>query len=48
MYVSHSAAELRYPEPHSVLGEGLARDMESKIAAIHQIHNNVTGCLSAG
>lgn len=33
--VAQSTAELRDPEADGVLGEGLARDVEAQIAAIH-------------
>jgi hypothetical protein len=39
--ISHSAAELGYPEAHCIFGEGLPRDVEAQVAAIHEIHNDV-------
>jgi hypothetical protein len=39
--ISHSAAELGYPEAHCIFGEGLPRDVEAQVAAIHEIHHDV-------
>ena len=40
--IPQRTAQLGDPESHGVLGEGLAGDVESKVAAIHEIHNDVT------
>jgi hypothetical protein len=42
MYVSDRAGELSNPELDGFLSEGLARDVESKITPIHQIHDDVS------
>jgi hypothetical protein len=39
--VPHGAAKLCYPEAHRLFSEGLAGDVEPKIAAIHQIDYDV-------
>jgi hypothetical protein len=39
--VADRAAKLGYPEAHCFFCERLPRDVEAKIAAIHQIHHNV-------
>jgi hypothetical protein len=46
MYVSHRAAQLRYPEAHGFFCEGLPRDVEPQIAAIHQIDHYVSALVS--
>lgn len=42
MDVSQCTSQFGNPEPHCFLGEAFPRDMESQIAAIHEIHNDVT------
>lgn len=42
--VAHCAAELRDPETHGLFGEGLPRDVEAQVAAIHEIDDDVAVC----
>jgi hypothetical protein len=46
--VAHRAAELGDPEAHGLLGEGLARDVEAQVAAVHQIDHDVAAQVSRG
>ena len=49
VYVADSAAQFGYPEAHGVLGESLARDVETEVAAVHQIDDDVSvGCQADG
>jgi hypothetical protein len=41
MYVSQSTSKFCYPKSHSVLCECFPGDVKSKIAACHQIHNQI-------
>lgn len=40
--VSDRTTKLCNPKAHGVLGECLSRDMEPKIAAIHQVHDDIS------
>jgi hypothetical protein len=40
--VSHGASELGHPEAHRLLGKCFSRDVESQIAAIHEVDDNVS------
>jgi hypothetical protein len=42
VYVPHSAAELGYPEADCLFCESFARDVESKVTAVHQIDDDVS------
>ena len=42
VYVTKRAAQLCHPESYRLFGKGLSRDMESKIAAIHEVDYNVS------
>ena len=46
VYVAHGATELGYPKAHGVFCEGLARDVEAQITAVHEIDDNVPGVVS--
>lgn len=35
VYISDGAPQLSYPKPDGLLGEGLTRDVEAEIAAVH-------------
>lgn len=39
--VPQGTSQLCHPKPYSFLGETLSRNVKPKIAAIHQIHDNV-------
>lgn len=39
--IPHSASQLCYPEAHGLFGEGLARDVEAQVAAVHQVDDDV-------
>ena len=39
--ISQGTAQLGNPKPHRFLGEGLSRDMESQVAAGHQVDDDV-------
>jgi len=41
--VAHSASQLCYPEAHGLFGEGLARDVEAQVTAVHQVDDDVAG-----
>jgi len=41
VYVAHGAAELRHPELHGILGEGLSRDVEAQVAAVHEVDHDI-------
>ena len=40
--VAHGTPKLGHPEPHSLLRERLSRDVESQVAAVHEIDHNVS------
>ena len=39
--IAHSAAQLGDPEAHGLLGEGLARDVEAQVAAVHEVDDDI-------
>jgi hypothetical protein len=41
MYVSQRTSQFSDPEADSFFGEGLSLNMESEVAAVHQVHHNV-------
>jgi hypothetical protein len=48
VYVPDCAAKLCYPKPHCFLCKGFPRNVEPKIAAVHQIDHDVsTDCQQA-
>lgn len=44
--VAHGASQLGHPEPHGLLGEGLSRDVEAQVAAVHEVDYDVSGRVS--
>ena len=40
--VAHGASKLGHPEPYCLLRERLSRDVESQVAAVHEIDYNVS------
>ena len=49
--VAHGTPKLGHPEPHGLLCERLSRDVESQVAAVHEIDHNISApcqpCASA-
>lgn len=43
MYVPQSAPQLGYPEPDGFFRKGLPGDVESQVAAAHEINDKVPG-----
>lgn len=41
MDVPQGAAQFGHPEPYRLFSEGLPGNMESKVSAVHKIHDNV-------
>ena len=39
--IPEGASQFGDPETHGILGERLARDVKSKIASVHEIHNDI-------
>ena len=39
--VSKCTAQLCHPKPHTIVGEGFARNVKAKITAIHQVYHEV-------
>ena len=46
--VADGAAELGYPEAHRLFGEGLSRDVETQVATVHQVDDDVSAGLAGG
>lgn len=43
--VSDSAAKLCYPEAYGILCESFPGDVETEVAAVHEINDNVAVCV---
>jgi hypothetical protein len=41
--VSQCTTQFREPESHGFLGEAFSGDMEAKVTACHEIHDNIAG-----
>ena len=46
MDVAHGASKLRHPKAHCLLCERLSRDVESQVAAVHEIDHDVSDSVS--
>jgi hypothetical protein len=44
--VAHGASKLGHPEAHCLFCERLSRDVESQVAAVHEIDYNVSALVS--
>lgn len=44
--VAHGASKLGHPETHCLLCECLSRDVESQVATVHEVDDNVPGPVS--
>jgi len=45
--ITQGAAEFCHPETNGFFGEGFTGDVKSKIATVHEIHNEIAGGESA-
>jgi hypothetical protein len=46
--VAHGTPKLGHPEPHGLLCERLSRDVESQVAAVHEIDHNISAPCQPG
>jgi hypothetical protein len=46
MDISKCAAQFCYPEPDSLICEGLSRYVKPKVATIHEIHHKISDGVS--